>query len=102
MKNLDTMVYFAHKVTGFCIDMKYIKHNRHKTIRLLEGEYKSFEKDYRVKDIPFSEDWEIKIYCFEPSEYNRLMIGDIDKELNDKVMSLIDERIIKYGKRNIC
>lgn len=98
MKDLDTVVCYKHKKTGMCIDMKYIKGNEDKTIRLLEGIYRTFEKDYRVKEIPFSEDWEMKLYYFEPRDYNRIMVGDIDKELNDEMLRLIDERIIKYGK----
>lgn len=98
MKDLDTIVCYEHKATGMCIDMKYIKGNKHRTLRLLEGLYRAYEKDYKISDIPYSEDWEMKLYCFEPSEYNRLTVGDIDKKLNDKIISLIDERIIKYGK----
>ena len=98
MKDLDTVVCYEHKKTGMCIDMKYIKGNEDKTLRLLEGTYRTFEKDYQVKEIPFSEDWELRIYYFRPSDYNRIMVGDIDKELNDKILRLIDERIIKYGE----
>lgn len=98
MKNLDTIVCYKHKETGICIDMKYIKYNKRKTLRLCEGLYRVCDKEYIISDIPYSKEWEMKLYYFKPSEYNRLMVGDIDKELNEKIVSLIDERIIKYEK----
>ena len=79
MKDLDTVVCYEHKKTGMCIDMKYIKGNEDKTLRLLEGTYRTFDKDYQVKEIPFSEDWELRIYYSRthPRKYIRQNVQSV-------------------------
>lgn len=98
MIDLETVVYYKHKETGLCVDIRYLKGNRDKEIMLLEDVRSMKKKKYQIREIPFSEDWEMKLYYFKPVEYNRLMIGDIDKALNDKLLNLIDERMIKNGR----
>lgn len=98
MVDLETVVCYKHKETDLCVDTKYIKGNAEKNLRLLEGLYKAYEKEYKVKDIPFSDDWKIVLCYFSPNEYMRIMRGDIDKELNGKLVNLIDERKMKDGK----
>lgn len=98
MIDLETVVCYKHKETDLCLDVKYIKGNAEKNLRLLEGLYKAYEKDYKVKDIPFSDDWEMVLNYFSPNDYMRIMRGEIDKELNERLVKLIDERKMKNGK----
>lgn len=94
MQDLDIVVCFEHRETGMCIDMKYIKSHLKRTLRIVQGfDFpRAYEKEYLIDRIPFSDDWEMKLNYLKPEDYNRLMIGDIDKELNDKVVKIIDTR----------
>lgn len=94
MIDLETVVCYMHKETKFRIDLKYIKANFEKKIRFYNSlvDVEVNEKEYEVKDILHSEDWELVLCYFQPVEYMRIMRGDIDKELNDKMVNLIDGR----------
>lgn len=87
---METVVCYRHKERKLLVDMKYIKEHLGKTITFIDWSKPLERYDYKVEEIPFSEDWEIEVRYFKPEEVNNLLRGCIDRKLYDRLQKIVD------------
>lgn len=89
---METVVCFKHKELKLCLDMKYLREHRGKIIRFVDGLNYFKQHDYKVDEIPFSDDWEMEVKYFEPQEVSRIVsdVGLIDRDLREKLYKITD------------
>lgn len=92
---METVVCYRHKEYKMLVDMKYIKEHLGKTITFIDRSKPLERYDYKVEEIPFSEDWKIEVRYFKQEEFNNLLRGCIDRKLCDKLLKIID---YPYGR----
>lgn len=89
---METAVCYRHKESRICLDMKYLKEHKDKVISISDWRKPLDIYKYKTMEIPFSDDWEVEIRYFEPSEVHRALTDTrlIDEDLRKKLYKIID------------